>query len=54
MDIANNNIGSSGVKLLVKASFNKLDTIYLCNIVIMKASCNIGEEGVKYLSKAKW
>lgn len=49
-----NNIRSKGVKLLIKANLPNLEKLTLCKNIINKATCELGNEGAKHLSKNTW
>lgn len=50
----NNNIGSKGSKYLIKVNWLMLDSLYLGNAWLNLGYCQLGNEGVKHLSKGKW
>ena len=52
--LVDNNIGSSGLKLLTKASLPILQKLWLGNTTIYIDGCYIGDEGAKHVTKAEW
>ena len=54
INIANNNIGSCGVKWLTKFTMPFLYIIYLGRLLLNLDKCKIGTEGTKHLIKANW
>lgn len=53
-DVARNKLGSSGIKLLVKADMPALLHLTISKFMAMLDYCEAGEEGLKHLSKGKW
>ena len=49
-----NNIGSAGIKLLIKAELPLLQTLALGIIYDMLELCGLGDEGARHLVKGHW
>ena len=49
-----NNIGSNGIKLLVKASLSELTKLALSNPSHNSYNCGLGDQGAKQLIKGNW